>query len=53
MVRPFFVCAKNGRQKSAEKDKLKRLPAAILPHSFPASRFQTNLFRFKASGYER
>jgi len=33
VVHPFFVCAKNGRQKSAEKDKLKRLP-----HGIPASR---------------
>jgi len=33
VVRPFFVCAKKGRQKSTEKDKLKRLP-----HGIPASR---------------
>jgi len=45
VVRPFFVCAKNGRQKSAEKDKLKRLPAGVAFHTAPAIRFQTNLFR--------
>ena len=47
LVRPFFVCAKNGRQKSAEKDKLKRLSEATIFQPVPASRFQTYLFRFK------
>jgi len=47
VVRPFFVCAKNGRQKSAEKDKLKRLPGVVAFFPAPASRFQTNLFHFK------